>query len=429
LRFRKQKRMAQDIFEKIKNNRGPIGQFAKGVHGYFTFPKLEGEISNKMMFRGKECLVWSVNNYLGLANHPEVRKADADAAAQYGMAYPMGARMMTGQTSEHEAFESEIADFMQKEDAILLNFGYQGCVSAVDCLVDRHDVIVYDSESHACIMDGMRLHAGKRYVFKHNDMESFDKQMERATRIAEEQNGGILVITEGVFGMAGDQGKLKEIVEFRKSGKYNFRLFVDDAHGFGTIGETGMGAGEAQGVQDEIDVLFGTFAKSMASIGAFIVSDEHIIEYMRYNMRSQMFAKSLPMTLTIGARKRLELLRTKPELKENLWKIATALQKGLKENGFDIGDTNSPVTPVLLQGNLAEATNMTFDLRENYSIFCSIVIYPVVPKDVIMLRLIPTAVHTLEDVEYTIKTFKIVKEKLDNGEYKAEELARVETDK
>jgi glycine C-acetyltransferase len=421
--------MAQDIFEKIKNNRGPIGQFAKGVHGYFTFPKLEGEISNKMMFRGKECLVWSVNNYLGLANHPEVRKADADAAAQYGMAYPMGARMMTGQTSEHEAFESEIADFMQKEDAILLNFGYQGCVSAVDCLVDRHDVIVYDSESHACIMDGMRLHAGKRYVFKHNDMESFDKQMERATRIAEEQNGGILVITEGVFGMAGDQGKLKEIVEFRKSGKYNFRLFVDDAHGFGTIGETGMGAGEAQGVQDEIDVLFGTFAKSMASIGAFIVSDEHIIEYMRYNMRSQMFAKSLPMTLTIGARKRLELLRTKPELKENLWKIATALQKGLKENGFDIGDTNSPVTPVLLQGNLAEATNMTFDLRENYSIFCSIVIYPVVPKDVIMLRLIPTAVHTLEDVEYTIKTFKIVKEKLDNGEYKAEELARVETDK
>jgi len=421
--------MAEDIFEKIKNNRGPIGQFAKGVHGYFTFPKLEGEINNKMMFRGKECLVWSVNNYLGLANHPEVRKADADAAAQYGMAYPMGARMMTGQTSEHEAFESEIADFMQKEDAILLNFGYQGCLSAIDCLVDRHDVIVYDSESHACIMDGMRLHAGKRYVFKHNDMESFDKQMERATKIADEQNGGILVITEGVFGMASDQGKLKEIVEFRKSGKYNFRLFVDDAHGFGTIGETGMGAGEAQGVQDEIDVLFGTFAKSMASIGAFICSDEHIIEYMRYNMRSQMFAKSLPMTLTIGARKRLELLRTKPELKENLWKIASALQKGLKENGFNIGDTNSPVTPVFLQGNLAEATNMTFDLRENYSIFCSIVIYPVVPKDVIMLRLIPTASHTLEDVEYTIKTFKIVKEKLDNGEYKAEELARVETDK
>lgn len=421
--------MAKDIFEKIKGNRGPIGQHAKGVHGYFTFPKLEGEIGNKMMFRGKECLVWSVNNYLGLANHPEVRKADADAAAKWGMAYPMGARMMTGQTSEHEALENELSDFMGTEDTILLNFGYQGMVSAIDCLVDRNDVIVYDSESHACILDGMRLHAGKRFVFKHNDMESFDTQMSRATKLVENTDGGILVITEGVFGMAGDQGDLKGIVEFRKSGKYDFRLFVDDAHGFGTIGEKGMGAGEEQGVHEEIDVLFGTFAKSMASIGAFISAKEHIIEYMRYNMRSQMFAKSLPMPLVVGARKRLELLRTQPEHKENLWKIATALQKGLKENGFNIGDTNSAVTPVNLQGNLAEATNMTFDLRENYSIFCSIVIYPVVPKDTIMLRLIPTAAHTLEDVQYTIDTFKIVKAKLDKGEYKAEELANVEVDK
>ena len=421
--------MAQDIFEKIKNNRGPIGQFAKEVHGYFTFPKLEGEIGNKMTFRGKECLVWSVNNYLGLANHPEVREADSKAAAEYGMAYPMGARMMTGQTSEHEALENELSAFMQKEDTILLNFGYQGMVSAIDCLVDRNDVIVYDSESHACILDGMRLHAGKRFVFQHNDMESFDKQMTRATKMAESTNGGILVITEGVFGMAGDQGKLKEIVAFRQSGKYDFRLFVDDAHGFGTIGEKGMGAGEAQGVHDEIDVLFGTFAKSMASIGAFICAKEHIIEYMRYNMRSQMFAKSLPMPLVIGARKRLELLRTKPELKGKLWEIASNLQKGLVDAGFDIGVTNSPVTPVFLKGNLAEATNMTFDLRENYNIFCSIVIYPVVPKDVIMLRLIPTAVHTLEDVKYTIKTFKTVKEKLDSGAYKAEELKSVEVDK
>ncbi|WP_299200978.1 aminotransferase class I/II-fold pyridoxal phosphate-dependent enzyme [Brumimicrobium sp.] len=421
--------MAKDIFEKIKENRGPIGQHAKGVHGYFTFPKLEGEIGNKMMFRGKECLVWSVNNYLGLANHPEVRKADADAAAKWGMAYPMGARMMTGQTSEHEALENELSDFMGTEDTILLNFGYQGMVSAIDCLVDRNDVIVYDSESHACILDGMRLHSGKRFVFQHNDMESFDKQMARATKLVENTDGGILVITEGVFGMAGDQGDLKGIVEFRKSGKYDFRLFVDDAHGFGTIGEKGMGAGEEQGVHEEIDVLFGTFAKSMASIGAFISAKEHIIEFMRYNMRSQMFAKSLPMPLVVGARKRLELLRTQPEHKENLWKVASALQKGLKENGFNIGDTNSAVTPVFLQGNLAEATNMTFDLRENYSIFCSIVIYPVVPKDTIMLRLIPTAAHTLEDVNYTIETFKTVKKKLDNGEYKAEELASVEVDK
>ncbi|HLW30026.1 MAG TPA: aminotransferase class I/II-fold pyridoxal phosphate-dependent enzyme [Brumimicrobium sp.] len=421
--------MAKDIFEKIKENRGPIGQHAKGVHGYFTFPKLEGEIGNKMMFRGKECLVWSVNNYLGLANHPEVRKADADAAAKWGMAYPMGARMMTGQTSEHEALENELSDFMGTEDTILLNFGYQGMVSAIDCLVDRSDVIVYDSESHACILDGMRLHAGKRFVFQHNDMESFDKQMSRATKLVENTDGGILVITEGVFGMAGDQGDLKGIIEFRKSGKYDFRLFVDDAHGFGTIGEKGMGAGEEQGVHEEIDVLFGTFAKSMASIGAFISAKEHIIEFMRYNMRSQMFAKSLPMPLVVGARKRLELLRTQPELKENLWKIATTLQKGLKDNGFDIGATNSAVTPVFLKGNLAEATNMTFDLRENYNIFCSIVIYPVIPKDTIMLRLIPTAAHTLEDVQYTIDTFKIVKAKLDKGEYKAEELASVEVDK
>ncbi len=420
--------MAQDIFDKIRKNRGPIGQYSKGVHGYFTFPKLEGEIGNKMIFRGKECLIWSLNNYLGLANHPEVREADKNAAAEFGLAYPMGARMMTGQTSEHEKLENELADFMQKEDCILMNFGYQGMVSAIDCLVDRNDVIVYDSEAHACILDGMRLHKGKRFVFKHNDMESFDKQMGHASRLVEQTGGGILVITEGVFGMAGDQGKLKEIVEFRKSGKYNFRLFVDDAHGFGTLGETGQGCGEAQGVQGEIDVLFGTFAKSMASIGGFICAEESIVEYFRYNMRSQMFAKALPITITIGARKRLELLRTQPELKNNLWKIANALQSGLVDSGFSIGDSNSPVTPVFMKGSLAEATNLTFDLRENYNIFCSIVIYPVVPKDVIMLRLIPTAVHAMEDVNYTIETFKKLKEKLDTGAYRAEELATVEVD-
>ncbi len=421
--------MAQDIFDKIRKNRGPLGQYSKGVHGYFTFPKLEGEIGNKMIFRGKECLVWSVNNYLGLANHPAIREVDAQASADWGLAYPMGSRMMTGQTSEHEALEAEISEFMEKEDTILLNFGYQGMVSAIDSVVDRNDVIVYDSESHACILDGMRLHAGKRFVFKHNDMESFDKQMERATKIVNNTGGGILVITEGVFGMAGDQGKLKELVDFRKSGKYNFRLFVDDAHGFGTVGEKGQGSGEEQGVHAEIDILFGTFAKSMASIGAFICAEENIIEFLRYNMRSQVFAKSLPMPLVVGARKRLELLRTQPEHKARLWEIASTLQKGLVEAGFDIGETNSCVTPVFLQGNLAEATNLTFDLRENFNIFCSIVIYPVVPKDVIMLRLIPTAAHTLEDVQYTIDTFTKMKAKLDAGEYQSEEMATVEVDK
>lgn len=410
-----------DLFEKIKKNRGPIGQHAKDSHGYFTFPKLEGEIGSKMVFRGKERLVWSLNNYLGLANHPDVRKADAAAAAEYGFASPMGARMMSGNTNYHEQLENELSAFMHKEDTILLNFGYQGMVSAIDCLVDRHDVIVYDSESHACIIDGVRLHMGKRFVFPHNDIANCEKQLERATRIVEETGGSILVITEGVFGMRGDQGKLKEIVALKK--KYNFRLFVDDAHGFGTMGKTGAGTGEEQGVQDEIDVYFGTFAKSMAMIGGFISSKEDVVEYLRYNMRSQTFAKALPLPIVIGAIKRLEMLRTQPELQQQLWHIAKALQGGLKNAGFDIGRTNSVVTPVFLKGSLGEATNVTLDLRETYGIFCSIVVYPVVPKDVIMLRLIPTTVHTLKDVEYTIESFLKVREKLEAGAYKAEKIA------
>ena len=410
-----------DIFEKIKNNRGPLGQHSKESHGYFTFPKLEGEIHAHMTFRGKPVLTWSLNNYLGLANHPDVRKADAEAAAQWGLAYPMGARMMSGQTKYHEQLEQELAEFMQKEDAFLLNFGYQGCMSAIEALVGRHDVVVYDSECHACMVDGVRLHQGKRFVFQHNDMESFEKMLHQAKRVTDQTGGGILVMTEGVFGMAGDQGKLKEIAEFKKV--IPFRLFVDDAHGFGSIGKDGRGAGDFQGVQDQIDVYFGTFAKAMATVGAFVASEEHVIEYLRYNMRSQTFAKALPMPIVIGALKRLDMIRTMPELQDNLWNIARALQSGLKEAGFDIGHTNSVVTPVFLKGSLGEATNVTLDLRETYEIFCSIVVYPVVPKDVIMLRLIPTTVHTLEDVRYTIECFSKVREKLEAGEYKAEKIA------
>ena len=410
-----------DIFEKIKNNRGPLGQHSKESHGYFTFPKLEGEIGAHMTFRGKPVLTWSLNNYLGLANHPDVRKADADAAAQWGMAYPMGARMMSGQTKYHEQLEQELAEFMHKEDAFLLNFGYQGCMSAIEALVGRHDAVVYDSESHACMVDGVRLHQGKRFVFQHNDMESFEKMLNQAKRVTDQTGGGILVMTEGVFGMAGDQGKLKEIVEFKKV--IPFRLFVDDAHGFGSIGKDGRGAGEFQGVQDQIDVYFGTFAKAMATVGAFVASEEHVIEFLRYNMRSQIFAKALPMPIVIGALKRLDMIRTMPELQDNLWNIARALQSGLRDAGFDIGHTNSVVTPVFLKGSLGEATNVTVELRETYGIFCSIVVYPVVPKDVIMLRLIPTTVHTLEDVRYTIECFSKVREKLAAGEYKAEKIA------
>jgi glycine C-acetyltransferase len=404
-----------DIFEKIKNNRGPLGMHAKDAHGYFTFPKLEGDISNKMIFRGKERLVWSLNNYLGLANHPEVRKADADGSKDYGLALPMGARMMSGNSNLHEQLEAELSAFMNKEDTILLNFGYQGIMSAIDALVDRHDVIVYDSEAHACILDGLRLHMGKRFVFPHNNIENLEKQLERATKLVADTNGGILVISEGVFGMSGDMGKLKEIVELKK--KFNFRLFVDDAHGFGTMGKTGAGTAEHQGVQDGVDIYFGTFAKSMALIGAFISSDEQVVEYLRYNTRSQIFAKALPMPLVVGALKRLELLRSKPELRERLWTITNALQSGLKSAGFEIGNTESPVTPVFLNGTIPEATNLILDLRENYDIFCSMVVYPVVPKGIIMLRLIPTAVHTLEDVSYTIDAFKKIQENLKAGKY------------
>ena len=412
-----------DIFEKIQANRGPIGMHAKESHGYFTFPKLEGDIGPHMIFRGKEKLNWSLNNYLGLANHPEVRKADAEAGSQYGFAMPMGARMMSGNSNFHEQLERELAEFESKEDAILVNFGYQAMVSAIDCLVDRHDVIVYDAESHACILDGVRLHMGKRYVFKHNDIEDCEKQLTRATKLAEETGGAILVITEGVFGMRGDQGRLKEIAALKK--KFNFRLFVDDAHGIGTLGISGAGTGEEQGVQNEIDIYFGTFAKSFAMIGGFIASDEQVVEYLRYNMRSQIFAKAMPLPLVVGALKRLELICTRPELKDKLWEITHALQTGLKEAGFEIGPTDSCVTPVYLNGSIPESTNLIYDLRENYNVFCSMVVYPVVPKGMIILRLIPTAVHTMEDVKYTIECFSKIVDKLKNGEYQSDKIAKV----
>ncbi|NSW94139.1 MAG: aminotransferase class I/II-fold pyridoxal phosphate-dependent enzyme [Bacteroidales bacterium] len=404
-----------DIFDKIKTRRGELGQYSDIAHGYFMFPKLEGEIAPRMKFRGKEVLTWSLNNYLGLANNPEVRAADAEYARQYGLAYPMGARMMSGHTTNHERFEKMAAEFEQKEDAYLLNYGYQGMVSIIDALVDRHDVIVYDSESHACIMDGLRLHFGKRFVFPHNDIENCEKQLQRATKLTEETGGGILVITEGVFGMAGDLGKLDKIAELKK--KYNFRFLVDDAHGFGTMGPNGRGTGEHFGVQDKIDVYFATFAKSMAGIGGFVASTKDVIDYLRYNLRSQIYAKALPMAMTLGAIKRLELIKAHPEYREKLWTIVRALQSGLREAGLDLGKTESPVTPVFFKGDVSVVSQLVYDLRENYGIFCSVVIYPVVPRDVVMLRIIPTAVHTLEDVEYTIKAFREIKRKVDNDEY------------
>ena len=406
----------KDLFEKIYRDKGPLGKWAEQAEGYFVFPKLEGQISNRMKFQGKDVITWSINDYLGLANHPEVRKVDAEAAAEYGSAYPMGARMMSGHTELHEQLQNELAAFVNKEASYLLNFGYQGMVSTVDALVSKDDIIVYDVDAHACIIDGVRLHMGKRFTYKHNDVESLEKNLERATKMAEQTGGGILVISEGVFGMRGEQGRLKEIVALKK--KFNFRLFVDDAHGFGTLGKTGAGAGEEQGVQDDIDVYFATFAKSLASTGAFIAADQEIIDYLKYNLRSQMFAKSLQMQLVVGALKRLDMLRTMPELKENLLKIVDALQSGLKERGFDIGTTQSCVTPVYLNGSIPEAMALVRDLRENYGIFCSIVVYPVIPKGLILLRMIPTATHTLQDVTETLDAFDAIRTRLENGTYK-----------
>ncbi len=416
-----------DIFDKIEKNKGPLGQYKKVAHGYFTFPKLEGELNPRMKFKGKEVLNWSLNNYIGLGNHPEVRKTDAEAAEKYGMAYPMGARMMSGQTKYHEELENQLAEFVGKESAYLLNYGYQGMVSIIDSLVDRKDVIVYDSDSHACILDGLRLHFGKRFVYPHNDIQNLEKELVRAQRLTEKTGGGILVITEGVFGMVGDLGRLDEIVALKK--KFNFRFLVDDAHGFGTMGKTGAGTGEHFGVQNEIDVYFSTFAKSMAGIGAFVAGRKDVIDFLMYNMRSQVFAKSLPMPMTLGALKRLELLRTRPELREKLWEVVNALQSGLKAKGFDIGKSESPVTPVMLQGGVAEASNIVYDLRENYRIFCSMVVYPVIPKGMILLRLIPTASHNLEDVRITIDAFTEVAQKLKEGKYNKENFAVVEVEK
>jgi glycine C-acetyltransferase len=404
-----------DIFDKVAKRMGPLGQHQQWSHGYFSFPRLEGEIAPHMKFRGKEHLVWSLNNYLGLANHPEVRKADEQGAAEFGMAYPMGARMMSGNSKYHEQLEQELAAFVGKEDSFLLNFGYQGMVSIIDALVDRKDVVVYDGESHACIVDGLRLHMGKRFVYKHNNIEDCRKQLERATKLVEETGGGILVITEGVFGMSGAQGKLKEIIDLKK--EFNFRLLIDDAHGFGTMGATGAGTHEAQNCIEGIDVYFGTFAKSMAGIGGFVASTKTLTDYFRYNLRSQTFAKALPMPMVIGLLKRLELLKNSPELREKLWKVATTLQSGLRERGFDLGVTDTVVTPVFLKGELLEATALTMDLRENYGIFCSIVVYPVIPKGMIELRLIPTAVHSMEDVQRTLDAFSEVSDKLKNGHY------------
>ncbi len=409
-----------DVFEKLVKDGGPLGQHMDRAHGYFAFPKLEGELGPRMMFRGKEMIVWSLNNYLGLVNHPEIRKVDAEAAAAYGIGNPMGARMMSGNTAKHEELEKVISKYVNREDTMLVNFGYQGIMSCIDALVNRRDVIVYDAESHACIVDGVRLHMGHRYAFKHNDIEDCEKQLIRATELAAKNGGGILLITEGVFGMDGEQGILKEISALKK--KYEFRILIDDAHGFGYMGPTGAGADEAQGCQEDIDLYFSSMVKSLGSLGGFICGSKNVIKYLRYNVRSQIFAKSMPLMIVEGMLKRMDMVINQPEFRERLWANVERLQNGLKERGFDIGHTNSPVTPVYMKGDVPEATQMVMDLRENYHVFCSIVVYPVIPKGDIIYRLIPTAEHSFEDIDITLKAFEETKKKLDAGLYKAADI-------
>lgn len=415
-----------DIFERIeKDAGGPIGQYYDQAAGYYMYPRLEGELGPHMIFNGKPVLNWSLNNYLGLANHPEVRKEDARAAAEWGLAYPMGARMMTGHTRYHEKLERIFADFEKKEDAFLFNFGYQGIFSAIDSLVTRHDVIVYDAECHACLLDGVRLHIGSKYKYRHNNIDDCDKVLARACAEAEAQGGGVLLITEGVFGMTGALGKLDKIVGLKQ--KYNFRIFIDDAHGFGLCGPHGRGTSEQLGVMDGIDLYIGAFAKSMASIGGFIAGPRSVINYLRYNMRSQMYAKALPMPLVLGNIKRMEIIDS-PEgddLRRKCWAITHAIQDGFRKEGFDIGEAEACVTPVHIKGGTAQATKMAKDLRENYGIFCSMVIYPVIPKGMVIFRIVSTAAHTMEDVEETLAAFKAIKMKLDAGEYDGDDIAEM----
>lgn len=396
-----------DLFEKIKIKHGPLKDYADIAEGYYMFPKLEGDLGPRMQFKGREVIMWSINDYLGLGNDPEVRKRDTLSTEKWGLAYPMGARMMSGQTEKHEQFEKEIAEFEGKEAAYLLNYGYQGVFSIIQSLVDRHDVIVYDYESHACIVDGVALHTGKRFVFKHNDIDSLKTQLEHAERITEKTGGSILVISEGVFGMRGDQGILKEIVDLKK--EHEFRIFVDDAHGFGTLGPNGRGTTFEQGIADEIDVYFATFAKSFASIGAFVASTKEVILHLKYTMRSQIFAKSLPMPIVEGALYKLSRIRESEEQKNKLWTIARALQSGLTNIGYDIGNTNSAVTPVYLSGSIDDATKIVQEMREKYNLFTSMVVYPVIPKGMIILRIIPTAAHTMKEVEETLAIFEKMK--------------------
>ena len=395
-----------DLFDKLETRPSPLGEFTSNGYGYYTFPKLDGPIGPEMKFNGKDVVVWSVNDYLSVGNHPRIREVDKNAAEKYGLSAPMGARLMTGNSDEHEALERELADFIHKPKALLLNYGYQGIMSVIHSLVDRNDFLIYDELSHACIVDGKQLAMAEKSVFKHNDMESLEKQLKRASKKLK-PNSSILVVTEGVFGMTGDLGKLKEIIALKE--KYPFRLLVDDAHGFGTLGHDGSGAGTQLGCHDGIDIYFGTFAKAVALIGAFVAAEPRVIEFLKANTRSQIFAKSLPMPIVVSARERIKLIRKNPQWREQLWENTKKLRSGLVELGYNVLPSESPVTPVLTEGSTDLAQTIMREMREEHGVFVSGVAYPVVPKGVVLLRLIPMAGHTDAHIEKTLKAFEAIK--------------------
>ena len=407
-----------DLFDKLNSRNSPLGPFTSDGYGYYTFPRLEGPIGPEMTFNGKPVVVWSVNDYLGIANNPVIRDYDAKVAAEYGFSTPMGARLMTGNSRQHEALEEELADFVHKPAAFLLNYGYQGISSMIQSLVSRNDFLIYDELSHACIVDGKQLAVCKKYVYKHNDICSLEKQLERVSKIAR-PDSGILVITEGVFGMTGDLGKLREIVDLKK--KYDFRLLVDDAHGLGTMGKDGSGTGTHLGCQDGIDLYFGTFAKSVALIGAFVATKPEVVTFLRANVRSQIFAKSLPMPIVLSARKRIAMIREHQEWRDQLWNNTLQLRKGLREIGYNVLPSESPVTPVLTKGSTDLAQTFMRILREDHGIFVSGVTYPVVPKGLVLLRLIPTANHTADHINRTITAFEAIRPVVLEAQEKMEE--------
>lgn len=396
-----------DLFDKLQGRPGPLGEFTSDGYGYYTFPRLEGPLGPVMKFNGKDVVVWSINDYLGIGGREDVRKFDGEMAARHGLSTPMGARLMTGNTTQHEKLEEELADFVHKPSALLLNYGYQGIMSVIHALVDRNDFLIYDELSHACIVDGKQLAMAEKFVYKHNDIESLEKQLERAHRKAK-PDSSILVVTEGAFGMTGDLGNLEEIVALKD--KYPFRLLVDDAHGVGTMGEDGSGTGTHLGCHEGIDIYFGTFAKAFALIGAFVATEERVKEFLKANVRSQIFAKSVPLPIVESVRKRLKMIRNNPEWRDQLWENTKKLRQGLIDIGYNVMPAECPVTPVLTKGSTEVCQDIMRKLREDHGIFVSGVAYPVVPKGTVLIRLIPTAAHNDEHIKKTLKGFRAIKD-------------------